>query len=86
MANEESILGLLLRAYGQCSAQKHGEEYLHHNGDAVLSYDQATQHIYDAIHAVVIAEMCVRRQEAYKRGNEAGRKELAKEMVPNGTT
>jgi hypothetical protein len=81
---DESILGLLLRAYGKVHEQKHGEEYLHHNDNAVTSYRDASKHIYDAINAVVIAEMYVRRQEAHKRGKEEGRKELAKEMEPNG--
>lgn len=66
MANEESILGLLLRAYGQCSEQKHGEEYLHHNDNAVENYRHAVRSIGDAINSVVIAEMYVRIQETRK--------------------
>jgi hypothetical protein len=66
MANEESIIGLLLRAYGQCSEQKHGEEYLHHNDNAAASYRHAVRSIGDAIQSVIIAEMYVRKQEERK--------------------
>lgn len=66
MANEEGIIGLLLRAYGQCSEQKHGEEYLHHNVEAVASYRHAIRSIGDALNSVVIAEMYVRKQETQK--------------------
>lgn len=84
MVNEESILGLLIRAYGQICAQELNEQYHFHNDSAASSYKNASQNTYNAIMAVVSAEMCVRREEAYKRAKEDAKKELAKEMTPNG--
>lgn len=83
MVNEESILGLLIRAYGQICAQEHGETYHLHNDSAASAYNNASPHTYNAIMGVVNAEMCVRRDECYKRAKEDAKKELAKELSTN---
>lgn len=86
MVNQESMLGLLIRAYGQICAQELNEQYHFHNDSAASAYKNASDHTYNAIMAVVNAEMCVRREEFYKRAKEDAKKELAKEMASNAQT
>jgi hypothetical protein len=86
MVNEESILGLLIRAYGQICAQELNEQYHCHNGSAASAYKNASEFTYNAIMGVVYAEICVRREDSYKRAKEDARKELAKEMQANVPT
>ncbi len=61
---DESILGLLLRAHGQCAAQAHGEEFINKNITAKCQYDTAMQSIENAIKSVTFAEQSVARQNA----------------------
>ena len=65
--SDESILGLLLRAHGQCAAQAHGEEYIHKNISAKCQYETAMQSIENAIKSVTFAEQSVARQNAKER-------------------
>jgi hypothetical protein len=39
--SDESLLGLLLRAHKEASAQAHGEEYVFHNIPAKCDYEMA---------------------------------------------
>jgi hypothetical protein len=55
--SDESIAGLLLRAYARVAAQSHGEEFLHHNIAAKCDYDMALQSIESAIRSVHNAEI-----------------------------
>ena len=66
MANEETILGLLLRALVQVAEQKHGERYVHKNDPSAMDYETAEQYIKSAIHAVVFAEIRQARFDALK--------------------
>lgn len=63
MANEESILGLLLRALVQIAEQKHGERYVHKNVPTSMDYEQAERYVTSAIGAVFIAERSEARFE-----------------------
>lgn len=54
--NDESIMGLLLRALEKVAAQKHGEEFIFHNVSAMCAYEQALQSIHSAIQSVSRAE------------------------------
>ena len=65
---EESLLGLLLRAHREASAQSHGEEYLFHNIPAKCDYDMAVQAIESAIRSVHNAEIRVHGQTKQKDG------------------
>lgn len=65
--SDESILGLLLRAHGQVSAQAHGEQYLHHNVSASNCYENARQSIENAIKNIGFAETYIARQDAEKK-------------------
>jgi hypothetical protein len=62
--NEESIIGLLLRAHRETAAQAHGEEYRMSNVNAANCYKDATNHIEGAIWNAIFAEQYVRSQEA----------------------
>ena len=57
MSNEETIIGLLLRAHARASEQKHGEEFVNRNTSASTSYERAVQAIESAIWAVYFAEL-----------------------------
>jgi hypothetical protein len=59
--NDETILGLLLRAHARASEQKHGEEFVHKNTSASMSYGTAVQSIESAIWCVWFAELAARR-------------------------
>lgn len=59
MNTDESLLGLLLRAHKEASAQAHGEEYVFHNIPAKCDYDNAIQSIESAIKNVHYAEIRV---------------------------
>lgn len=83
MANEESILGLLIRAYGQICAQELNEQYHFHNDSAAAAYKNAQERTFAAIMGVVSAEMFVRRDEAYKRAKEDAKKEFDKTVMIN---
>lgn len=60
MRNEETILGLLLRAHARASEQKHGEEFVKKNTSASMSYERAVQSIESAIWAVYFADMATK--------------------------
>lgn len=64
---DESILGLLLRAHGQCAAQAHGEEFIHKNISAKCQYETAMQCVENAIRQVTCAERSVARQDSKER-------------------
>lgn len=64
--SDESILGLLLRAHGQCAAQAHGEQYVHINLSASSHFEQAMKSIEGAIHSLSFAEQYIARQSARK--------------------
>jgi hypothetical protein len=68
MSTDESLLGLLLRAHREASAQSHGEEFLHHNIPAKCDYDNAIQSIEQAIKCVNFAEIRVHGQK--ERGGD----------------
>lgn len=70
MANEESILGLLLRALVKIAEQKHGERYVHHNDATSMDYETAEGYVQAAINAVVIAERSQARFDATQRLKE----------------
>jgi len=55
MSQDESIMGLLLRAHAQVAAQAHGEEYIHKNISAKCCYENAMQSIHSAINSVSMA-------------------------------
>jgi hypothetical protein len=63
---DESLLGLLLRAHREASAQSHGEEYVFHNIPAKCDYDMAMQAIESAIRSVHNAEIRVFGQKERK--------------------
>ena len=60
---DESILGLLLRAYAQCSAQAHGEEFIYKNIPAKCQWEMAMRSIEGAIKNVTYAERTAREDE-----------------------
>lgn len=64
--SDESLLGLLLRAHQEASAQAHGEEYVFHNIPAKCDYDMAVQSIEQAIKNVHHAEIIVYGQKDRK--------------------
>jgi hypothetical protein len=64
--SDESLLGLLLRAHKEASAQAHGEEYIFHNIPAKCDYDMAVQSIEQAIKYVHHAEIRVYGQKDRK--------------------
>jgi hypothetical protein len=64
--SDESLLGLLLRAHKEASAQAHGEEYVFHNIPAKCDYDNAVISIENAIKAVHLAEIRVYGQKDRK--------------------
>jgi hypothetical protein len=64
--SDESLLGLLLRAHKEASAQAHGEEYVFHNIPAKCDYDLAVQSIEEAIRNVHFAEIRVYGQKDRK--------------------
>jgi hypothetical protein len=64
--DDESIMGLLLRAHARCAEQKHGEEFIHHNVSAMNCYEHAVQSIQSAIRSVSFAEMHTAREDAKK--------------------
>jgi hypothetical protein len=66
MNTDESLLGLLLRAHREASAQSHGEEYVFHNIPAKCDYDNAVQAIESAIKSVHLAEIRVFGQKDRK--------------------
>ena len=66
---DESILGLLLRAHAECAAQAHGERYRHNNIPASCDYDMALQSIHSAIRSVTNAEIRVAVDQS-KKGKE----------------
>ena len=66
MSQDESIMGLLLRAHAQVAAQAHGEEYIHHNISAKCCYENALQSIHSAINSVSMAQVHVYGQEERK--------------------
>lgn len=57
MIDDQSILGLLLRAHAEIAAQKHGERYVHQNIPASCDYENAQQSVESAIKSVVFAEI-----------------------------
>jgi hypothetical protein len=64
--NDESILGLLLRAHKQASAQAHGEKYVFNNISAWNHFDTCTKNIEAAILSLSFAEQYVARADAAK--------------------
>jgi hypothetical protein len=71
--SDESLLGLLLRAHKEASAQAHGEEYVFHNIPAKCDYEMAVQSIEQAITKVHFAEIRVYGQKDRKRASMRGR-------------
>lgn len=63
VSQDESLLGLLLRAHAEASAQAHGEKYLHKNISASNCYEMAMGSIHGAIQNVFIAERYVAMSE-----------------------
>ena len=59
MSQDESIMGLLLRAHAGIAAQRHGEEFIHHNVSAMCCYENALQSVHSAIKSVGMAEVHV---------------------------
>jgi hypothetical protein len=72
--NEESILGLLLRALRQSAQQEYGEEYKQSNLNGSVYYGQCCQNIISAIQALFLAERTV----GYSDGRKAFQKETSK--------
>ena len=63
MSTDESLLGLLLRAHREASAQSHGEEFVFHNIPAKCDYDMAIQSIEAAIKSINFAMIRVYSQK-----------------------
>lgn len=72
--NEESILGLLLRALRHSSQQEHGEEFNQSNLNGATFYGQCCQHIDAAIKALFAAERTVGYSNARKRFQQDAQK------------
>jgi hypothetical protein len=65
--SDESLLGLLLRAHAECAAQKHGEQYVHHNLSASAHFESAQNSIGSAIHSIMLAERYIGLSEVKKK-------------------
>jgi hypothetical protein len=68
--SDESILGLLLRAHKETSAQMHGETYIFRNISAANYWEQATSFIESAINSASRAEQYVSQQDGQGKRKE----------------
>ena len=66
---DESILGLLLRAHSQASAQQNNENFHLKNENAALYYSYCVDHLHRAIQSLFLAERAVGYDEGRKRGS-----------------
>ena len=64
--NEESILGLLLRALRQAAQQEHGEEFNQGNINGSVYFGQTCENIHRAIQSLFAAERAVGYSDARK--------------------